>query len=432
MMRLISIFPMAQMASRMARTTYYWAVLGLGTLVASVAPAGIPSAQAQGTQGLPVVSDVRIGLHEDRTRVVLDLSHKVKFSVFTLPAPYRVVINLPEVKWALPAHGLPENKGLMARFRFGLFTPGTSRMVIDARGPLTVAKAFLLDPIDGKSHRLVLDLVKASETAFLEDMARQKANRPKATTSSAPTEASIPVPMRKPSPSGKRVIAIDPGHGGVDPGTVSRSGTYEKHITLAIARDIKKELEATGKFKVVLTRERDIFLRLRGRVQRARAAGAELFISMHADSIKNPKTRGLSVYTLSEKASDKEAAALAEKENKADLIAGLDLSTENTEVSNILIDLAQRESMNRSAKFAQGLVSELKREVKLLRNTHRFAGFAVLKAPDMPSVLIETGFLSNKQDERNLLSRKYRSKLARAIARGVGRYFETAQEAQIH
>ncbi|MCK5166684.1 MAG: N-acetylmuramoyl-L-alanine amidase, partial [Rhodospirillaceae bacterium] len=270
------------------------------------------------------------------------------------------------------------------------------------------------------------------ETVFLEGLAQRKAQAKASQPSVAEIQnASIPMPIKKPKPVGKKVIMLDPGHGGVDPGTIGVSGTYEKNITLAMARDIKKAIEKNGRFKVVLTRNRDIFIRLRDRVRKAREAGADLFISIHADAIKNPKTRGLSVYTLSDKASDKEAAALAHKENKADLIAGLDLSSENAEVTNILIDLAQRESMNQSAIVAKNLVKELKREVKLLRNTHRFAGFAVLKAPDLPSILVETGFLSNRQDERNLLSRKYRAKLARAVAKGVERHFATVQEAQI-
>ena len=228
---------------------------------------------------------------------------------------------------------------------------------------------------------------------------------------------------------GKRIIAVDAGHGGVDPGTIGYSKTYEKHVTLAMARELKKQLEATGRYKVVLTRDRDIFLRLRDRVKVARQAGADLFISVHADSIQNRKTRGLSVYTLSEKASDKEAAKLAAKENKADVIAGIDLTAESPDVTNILLDLAQRETMNQSARFAKELVGELRREVHLLPNTHRFAGFAVLKAPDMPSVLVEAGFLSNRQDERNLTTPQYRQKLAQAIVRGVDRHFTGIEEA---
>jgi N-acetylmuramoyl-L-alanine amidase len=227
----------------------------------------------------------------------------------------------------------------------------------------------------------------------------------------------------------KRVIAIDPGHGGVDPGTVGGSGTYEKHITLSMAREIRDRLQATGRYKVVLTRDRDIFVRLRDRIAVSREAGAELFVSIHADAIENRRIRGLSVYTLSEKASDKEAAALAEKENKADLIAGIDLTKETPEVTNILIDLAQRESMNQSARFAARLVKELARETKLLRNTHRFAGFVVLKAPDVPSVLMELGFLSNRQDEAALKRKSYRAKLIAAMARASDAYFSRIEEA---
>lgn len=417
----------------MGKFLNFFVFTGLAGFLLAFAPV-MPIAQTLVNPANPVVSDVRVGLHGKQTRVVLDIDRAVNFSIFTLPAPYRVVINLPEVGWKLSQSSKIEKKGLMSRFRYGLFSPGTSRMVIDATGPMEVMKAFLLKPVKGSGvqfHRLVIDLAPTSETVFLEGLAERK-QRAKASQPTAEIHnAAIPMPMKKPKAAGKKVIMIDPGHGGVDPGTIGASGTYEKNITLAMARDIKKAIEKNGRFKVVLTRNRDIFLRLRDRVRKARVAGADLFISIHADAIKNPKTRGLSVYTLSDKASDKEAAALARKENKADLIAGLDLSSENAEVTNILIDLAQRETMNQSAIVAKSLVKELKREVKLLRNTHRFAGFAVLKAPDLPSILVETGFLSNRQDERNLLSRKYRAKLARAIAKGVDRHFATVQEAQI-
>jgi N-acetylmuramoyl-L-alanine amidase len=188
-------------------------------------------------------------------------------------------------------------------------------------------------------------------------------------------------------------------------------------------------LERSGRFRVVLTRKRDIFIRLRDRVAIARDAGADLFMSIHANSIKNKNIRGLSVYTLSEKASDKEAAELAEQENKADLIAGIDLSNESPEVTNILIDLAQRETMNQSVRFASLLVGKLKRQTRILRNSHRFAGFVVLKALDVPSVLIELGFLSNRQDERALRSKGYRAKLASSIRRAIEGYFAQIEEA---
>ncbi len=227
-----------------------------------------------------------------------------------------------------------------------------------------------------------------------------------------------------------KTVIVDAGHGGADPGTIGRSGIYEKHVTLAMARELEKQLKATGRFNVVMTRNRDVFIPLRKRVKIARDAGAHLFISLHADAVKNPQISGPSIYTLSERASDKEAEALAEKENKSDLIAGMDLSAESQEVANILIDLAQRESMNQSARFATQLVSDLKQRTKLLRNTHRFAGFAVLKAPDIPSVLIEMGFLSNRSDERRLQTVKYRKKFSSGIVEAISSYFSNIEQAQ--
>lgn len=398
-------------------------------------------------EGLPQAAEVRVGLHGDRTRIVLDFDREVKFDVFTLPEPYRVVLNLPEVNWTLDPTRLPENKGTLERLRYGLFTPGSSRMVFDVKAPVLVEKAFILKPVDGGRWRLVLDLAPTSETVFLEALAEHRADERQkldalvasSTAGAAPSSAAATpneqvlamIPPRKPTLPGKRIIALDPGHGGVDPGTIGIGKTYEKDVTLALGRDLRRALEATGRYKVVMTRDRDIFLRLRDRVQVARDAGAELFISIHADSVPDPKTRGFSVYTLSEKASDTEAAKLAAKENKADLIAGIDLSTESADVTNILLDLAQRETMNQSAMFARELVGEVRREIKLLRNTHRFAGFAVLKAPDMPSVLLEAGFLSNRQDERNLLNKDYRRKLAEAVARGVDRHFAGIEQASL-
>ena len=222
---------------------------------------------------------------------------------------------------------------------------------------------------------------------------------------------------------------IDPGHGGVDPGAIGISGIYEKSITLVMARTIRTELKKFGHFKVVLTRNRDIFVPLRERIRLARTVGANLFISIHADTVKNSKISGPSVYTLSERASDKEAAMLAEKENKVDIIAGLDLSDKNAEVTGILIDLVQRETKNRSVRFARKLISQLKKRTKVLRNTHRFAGFAVLKAPDVPSVLLELGFLSSPKDERALQDRRYRARLAKGVADAINGYFARIEQA---
>jgi N-acetylmuramoyl-L-alanine amidase len=229
---------------------------------------------------------------------------------------------------------------------------------------------------------------------------------------------------------GVPVIVIDPGHGGVDPGATGVSGIYEKHITLAMARELKAALEKNGRYRVHLTRDRDIFIRLRDRVAIARQYGADLFISLHADAVQSPAIRGLSVYTLSQNASDSEAQALAEKENKADLIAGVDLSHESPDVAGILIDLAQRETMNRSAGFATDVVDEVGQELDLLDNTHRFAGFAVLKAPDVPAVLVEMGYLSNEFEEKQLRQPQYRARLAKAMAKAVERFFPSSLKAK--
>jgi N-acetylmuramoyl-L-alanine amidase len=226
----------------------------------------------------------------------------------------------------------------------------------------------------------------------------------------------------------RRTIAVDPGHGGVDPGAVSRSGLYEKDITFDTAAELARQLEAR-RYRVVLTRTSDEFVALRDRVARARAAEADLFLSIHADALPNPSMRGASVFTLSEQASDKEAAALAARENKADLIAGIDLSRHAPEVSNILLDLARRQTNNLSIGLARRLVGSLGREVPLLANSHRSAGFAVLKAPDIPSALVELGCLSNREEERLLHTRSYQKRLAVLLTRSVADYFDQVVKA---
>jgi N-acetylmuramoyl-L-alanine amidase len=223
--------------------------------------------------------------------------------------------------------------------------------------------------------------------------------------------------------SNKKIIVIDPGHGGVDPGAIGASGTYEKHVVLAAAMTFKKIIEEGSRYKVVFTRHKDRFLPLRKRISRSKLSGADLFISIHADSIANKSIRGATIYTLSEIASDKEAAQLAVQENKSDIIAGVNLSDESKEVTDILIDLAQRETMNQSAYFAGLLVPELTKVLKTHRRPHKFAGFAVLKAPDVPSILLEMGYLSNVNDERLLKTPVFQRKLGKALRRGLDKYF---------
>lgn len=224
--------------------------------------------------------------------------------------------------------------------------------------------------------------------------------------------------------SGRRhVVMLDPGHGGQDPGAIGISGTREKYIALDTARAAARRLEATGRYHVLMTRDSDEYIPLTGRVEMAQKAGADLFMSVHADANRNHHIHGASVYTLSEKASDEEAAELAARENRSDRVAGVDLSRHEPIVSEILYDLARRQTNNMSQRFAQALVAELGREVPLLDNTHRSAGFVVLKAPDIPSALVELGCLSNAAEERELRSGRYQQKLADSLARSVNDYF---------
>lgn len=361
----------------------------------------------------PTVTGVRLGDQAGATRLVLDLTEEVAFSVFALDNPYRIVIDLPVVDWGVAEGAGGRGQGVIARFRFGRFDENTSRVVLDLDTPAVVTNAFLLPPGAVPRYRLVLDLQPVTAAAFVADAPPP----PPVTTPAAEIAA--------PRPPGKIVVALDPGHGGVDPGALGVTGSREKDINLAISLELRDALEATGRFAVVLTRERDRFVALRERVAIARRAGAELFLSLHADSLDSPNVRGASVYTLSETASDKEAADLAARENRADAIGGLDLREQDDDVAAILISLAQRETMNLSATFANILIPELATDWRLLRNTHRFAGFAVLKAPDVPSVLVELGYLSNVRDESALTSRSARRPIVAAVVRAVSAYFGT-------
>lgn len=387
----------------------------IGALLVAATIAPLHNAAAK-----PTVTALRIGEYPSKTRFVIELNERASFRAFTLATPYRVVIDLPVVDWGVP-DGAARKGGLITDLRYGRFSDEISRIVLDVASPAEVAKSFQLEPGDGKGHRLVIDLRRIDAAEF------RSRERPRA--KARPAAGGVPAPIAKPiRPAGaKKLIAIDPGHGGVDPGATGISGAREKSLMLAQARELKRRLEATGRYRVVLTRSRDVFIQLRKRIAIARRVGADLFISLHADSIANPKVRGGSIYTLSERASDKEAAALAAKENKADMIAGVDLAVQNREVANILIHLAQRNSKNKSAIFAKILTKELGAEMRMLGRTHRFAGFAVLKAPDIPSVLVELGYLSNPVDERNLRRTRHRAKVAKAIVRAVRGYFSREQ-----
>lgn len=365
------------------------------------------------------ISGLRFGTNGDKTRFVLDLSSSVEPRIFLLSSPSRVVIDLPEVSWDVGSDA--KSLGVVEGYRHGLFSSDVYRIVLDLKENARVHKAFALPARQGYSDRYVIDLVPSNERDFAEAVSASRKERAR-TVAIAPS----PTPVQRPARAdNKRIIVVDPGHGGVDPGTLGRYGPNEKILTLQISREIKKELEATGRYKVFLTRNKDIYLPHRQRFALAKRVGADLFISVHVDAIANPKVRGGTVYTLNERASDNEAARLAAKENKSDILAGVDLEETNNEVSSILIDLAQRETMNSSAEFAEILVPAMRTEVRMHRKAHRFANFLVLKSLDVPSILLETGYQTNKSDAQMLRSRDGQRRISRAIRKAADRYFET-------
>jgi N-acetylmuramoyl-L-alanine amidase len=400
--------------STLFRTT----LLALTLLSSSLAVAAADSATV-------AVKDIRLGVTAERTRLVLDLGAKVDFDIFLLDRPRRVVVDLPSLAWPKDQ---PTVDGLVQKIRFGQFTADKSRLVVDAKGPVRVAKSFLLPPSSGLPHRLVIDLVKTGNKEFADQVAKDRAAKRSANKAAPAPTPFTPKPRKQ--ANSKPVIVLDAGHGGVDPGALGRKAR-EKSVTLNFTRELAKQLRKTGKYKVYLTRNRDIYIPLRQRVNIARKHNADLFISIHADAIKRKNVRGMSIYTLSETASDKEAAALAKKENQSDIIAGIDFADQPPEVANILIDLAQRETKNLSVKFANLVVDNARGKTRLLDRTHRFAGFRVLKAPDVPSVLIELGFLTNRSDEKQLLSTAWRRKVAGALVNSVNGFFDASRLAAL-
>jgi N-acetylmuramoyl-L-alanine amidase len=405
---------------KVCRLGYFTAVAAVFAALFEASFGTIPAAAAA-----PEVQDLRIGIRENSTRFVIELSQKVEPRIFGLPDPFRIVIDLPEVDFTLPPERLGASGGLVERLRYGLFRPGTSRLVLDLTNSAKVAKSFTLPPDGAKPWRLVIDLAPTDRAGFI---AAMRPTPPVTAVGAGPIPPLRTEPVKRAIP----VVVLDAGHGGVDPGAIGRSGVYEKDIVLAFAKEIKRQLEAGGRVKVVLSRERDIFLPLRERVQSARRADAALFLSLHVNSHESSSIHGFSAYTLSEKASDAEAHALAAKENKADVIGGLNLGTYSDDVQNILIDFAQAKTNELSVRFARDImVKEVSQSARLVKRPWRSAGFAVLKAPDVPSVLIELGYVTNRQEERQLRDSKYQRALSASIVRSIVRYLETNTSAAV-
>lgn len=378
------------------------------------------------------ITSMRVGQGVGNVRVVFDADQKFDYKVFLLNDPKRLIIDTKNIKVSPKIVKTVDSNNLISDIRLGTVGVDDVRIAFNLRKPAIVKKAFLLPPQSSFGWRFVIDLELASEREFSSKVGSSQAfGKDSETPSSFVAKAGNSSSAKSKNNNAKKVIVLDPGHGGQDPGAIGVSGIYEKNITLAMGRELKAMLDSTGKYKVYLTRNSDVFIPLRDRIKIARRYDADLFMSIHADSALNRSAKGLSVYTLSENASDKEAAALAERENKADVISGLNLVEHSKEVSDILINLAQRETMNRSSEFATFMVQEMRQSVKLVDNTHRFAGFAVLKAPDVPAVLLEMGYLSNKTEEKLLQQKSYRKKLADCASEAIEKYFENMQRASV-
>jgi N-acetylmuramoyl-L-alanine amidase len=385
----------------------------------------------------PIASDVRLAGDDKRTRFILDLDKNIPFRAFALADPYRVVVDLPQVTFQLAAGAGSAGRGLVKAFRYGLVMPGGSRIVFDLAGPAKIEKSYVLDAANGQPPRLVLEFEAVDRTSFVQSLAAESrpdlrpaigttgavATTAVVATTAAVAEATGTAKAAEP-PDARPVVVIDPGHGGIDNGTQA-SGESEKNLVLGFALALRDRVEKTGKYRVVMTRTDDTFIPLGDRVKIARNQSAALFVSIHADALprREGDAQGATIYTLSDKASDAEAERLAELENRADAIGGVNLTEEPTDVADILIDLAQRETRTFSNRFARLLKNEMKTTARMHKHPLKSAGFKVLKAPDVPSVLIELGYVSNKSDLEHLVSDNWRSKTVGSVAQAIDAFF---------
>jgi N-acetylmuramoyl-L-alanine amidase len=404
-----------------------WAFLGMlcvlgasGARSADIAPTTTSAADSP-----PVATDARLGGDDAQTRFVMDFSRKIEVRAFTLADPYRVVVDIPQVVFQLPPKTGEAGRGLVKAYRYGLVMQGGSRLVFDLTKPAKVEKAFVVDATDTAPARLVLDLTPTDRDSFLRRTVAESRN----------ARADLPRPD---APAAKDadprpLVVLDPGHGGIDTGTKGPNGEEEKDIVLNFALRVRDLLNKSGDYRVLLTRSDDTFIPLGDRVRIARDAGATLFVSIHADSLPHGEgdAQGASIYTLSDTATDSEAARLAEKENRADVIAGVDLKSEPDDVAGILIDLAERETKSFSSQFAHKLAGDMKTVTRMHKKPLKSAGFRVLRAPDIPSVLVELGYVSNRQDLQSLLSDTWRDRTANTIARTI-ETFLSEQVARAH
>lgn len=396
-----------------------WAV-GLAMMIASttIGQAGDASANGRLQAELPVATDARLEQSGETVKLTMALSRPVDVTASVLAGPDRVVIDMPSTNFQVQPAVARKGAGFVGAFRFGLFTADRARIVIDLTQPATVVRAESR-PVRGGFGELVIELRRASRAEFQAAVAR--------TPQRELAPAGLEPPAEKPLGETRQTVVIDPGHGGIDPGAVVAS-IAEKNVVLAFGTKLREQLEASGRYRVLMTRDDDRFVPLAERVAIARAAGADLFISIHADSLTQAQdVRGATVYTGSERATDAEAARLAAKENQADAVAGLEAREDTQDVAGILMDLAKRETRTFSSVFARNLVETLGGSVKMHKVPLRSAGFRVLSAPDVPSVLIELGYMSSPKDAELLNSPEWRGRAVAAVATAVEGYFVSAR-----
>jgi len=393
--------------------------------VASPVTSGQAKPAPVAASNFPIASEARLAGDARQTRFVLDLDKAVPFRAFALADPYRVVVDIPQVSFNLAPGTGTVGRGLVKAFRYGLVLPGGSRIVFDLAGPARIAKSYLLEAANGQPPRLVLEFEQVDRTAFVQSLSRE--NRPELRSTIAEANAAVAVEgtatAAKPgqAPDMRPLIVIDPGHGGIDNGTQAGGEIMEKDLVLGFGLALRDRIEKTGKYRVVMTRTDDTFIPLNDRVKVARDRSAALFVSIHAESLprREGDAEGATIYTLSDKASDAEAERLADAENKSDAIGGVNLTDEPTEVADILIDLAQRETRTFSNRFARLLMGEMKRTARMHKHPLKSAGFRVLKAPDVPSVLVELGYVSNRSDLKHMMSENWRTKTVGSMAKAI-------------
>jgi N-acetylmuramoyl-L-alanine amidase len=376
--------------------------------------------------GLPNVIDLRMTATEDRARLVIDLAARTEFSFVSMSEPDRLAIDVRAGTFSVQQpSGEPDSGSLVSSYAIEQVAADRVRTTLTLAGPAQVQQAYVLDAFNDQPARLVVDIIPAESEVFAANVERDKAQ---SSATAAQIAESTPAGGSELPIVTRPLVVIDPGHGGIDSGAEAPNGVREKDIVLAFSQRLQELLVESGRFDVALTRETDIYLKLEERVALARANKADLFISIHADSFQQPEIRGASVYTRDENATDVLDKVLADTENKSDVIAGFAMPQMAPEVVDILLDLMRREMRVQSFLAAQAIVHQLEPSVALRRFPVRQADFFVLQAPDIPSVLVELGFLSNASDIANLTKSEWRDRTAEAIARGISSYFDSLEK----